>query len=526
MNARAKLLFLGICAGAHEHLWEWCQTGVLPTLQKLLARGLTGQVRNVPALYEQGTWPSFYTGTGPGRQGLHSWEQLRSGTYEFYRAYSSDCVRTTPFWDLLSAAGRRVAILDVPHSAPSKRINGIQIAEWGAHDSNHGFATFPPSLAEELIERFGRHPQQGSCDKHRTIAELIEFRDRLLRGVRSKVAITKHFLAQENWDFFAQVFTEAHCIGHQAWHLHDASHPRFTAQDRALAGDPVMRVAQEIDRGIGEILEGVGANTTVLILASHGMTAHYLPQFMLGDILIRLGVARRAALGPVPLSIRQVLDPVLTFGWQHLPQMVRGRLNTLRERTRDLVQLPQHEGPTPLDAAASRCFTINNNHTHGAIRVNLAGREPEGKVLPGADYETFVGQLERDLLDIVNVETGNPIVHRVIRTKDLYQGDGTEHFPDLLVEWRGDEPVGSVRSEKIGRLDKPYVYCRTGRHIPAGLFIASGPTIASRRMDRQVSILDFAPTFCEALGVDYNGFEGHSIREIVDPVKMHLSSVP
>jgi predicted AlkP superfamily phosphohydrolase/phosphomutase len=65
MKARPKLLFLGICAGAHQHLEEWCRTGVLPALHALQAKGLTGKTRSVPALFVQCTWPSFYTGTGP-----------------------------------------------------------------------------------------------------------------------------------------------------------------------------------------------------------------------------------------------------------------------------------------------------------------------------------------------------------------------------------------------------------------------------------------------------------------------------
>jgi predicted AlkP superfamily phosphohydrolase/phosphomutase len=526
MKARPKLLLLAFCAGSRELILEWSRTGVMPTMQKLLARGLVGQTRSVPALFVQCTWSSFYTGTGPDRQGIHSWQQLKSGTYEFYRAYTPDLVRTTPFWDHLSAAGKRVAILDIPHSGPSHRINGIQLVEWGAHDANHGFATSPPSLAQDVIARFGVHPQRGLCDADRTAAELAEFRDGLLRGIDGKVAITKHFLGQEDWDFFAQVFTESHCIGHQAWHLHDSTHPRFNERDRALAGNPVQDVYVAIDRAIGDILANIDESTTVVVMASHGMNAKYVAQFMLADILVRLGVAEPAAnppVGPLPVSAKQILDPVLTWGWQHTPQGFRKWLDPLRHRTRAIVKAPSRDALTPLDPASGKCFLINNNHTHGGVRVNLVGREPDGKVQPGQDYETFLDELSRDLLDIVNVETGKRIVNRVIRTSDLYRGDGTEHFPDLLVEWTCDAPVRLVQSEKIGRFNKEYVYCRTGEHNPAGMFIAIGPGIKPGRLDRQVSILDFAPTFCEALGVRFDGFEGKAIQEISESVKRRLA---
>jgi predicted AlkP superfamily phosphohydrolase/phosphomutase len=65
---------------------------------------------------------------------------------------------------------------------------------------------------------------------------------------------------------------------------------------------------------------------------------------------------------------------------------------------------------------------------------------PRARCNRGAEYEAFLEELSRDLLDIKNVETGRRIVNRVIRKSDLYQGEGTEHFPDIFVEW-----VGSIR---------------------------------------------------------------------------------
>jgi predicted AlkP superfamily phosphohydrolase/phosphomutase len=522
MKAQPKLLFLGMCAAQSDLIFEWANTGIMPAMQRLLSRGLVGRTRSVPGLFVQCTWPSFYTGTGPAKQGVHSWQQLKSGTYEFYRAYTPDFVRTTPFWDHLSQAGKRVAILDIPHSGPSQRINGIQLVEWGAHDANHGFKTAPAALAQEVLSRFGEHPQRGLCDADRTAEQLVTFRDGLLRGIDGKVAITKHFLSQERWDFFAQVFTESHCIGHQAWHLHDPSHPRFTEQGRAIAGDPVRDVYAAIDRAIGTILADVDEDTMVVALASHGMNAKYVAQFLLGDILVALGAAVPAA-PPRATKVKRMLDPLLTWGWQHIPQVCRQMLEPLRHRTRDWVATPSRDLPIELDPAAGRCFIINNNHTHGGVRVNLMGREPEGKVHPGAEYERFLDELSRDLLAIVNVETGKRIVNRVIRTSDLYRGDGTEHFPDLLVEWTGTEPVRTVRSSKIGQIEKEYVYCRTGDHNPAGMFIAAGPGILPGRLNRIVSILDFAPTFCEGLGVTFDGFEGNAIPEIAEPLKSRQS---
>ena len=74
--------------------------------------------------------------------------------------------RKPAIWDHLSHAGRRVAILDVPLSGPSRAVNGIQTIEYGGHDAHLGFQTTPASLAEELVSKFGpptNHPVSGNC---------------------------------------------------------------------------------------------------------------------------------------------------------------------------------------------------------------------------------------------------------------------------------------------------------------------------------------------------------------------------
>jgi predicted AlkP superfamily phosphohydrolase/phosphomutase len=173
-----------------------------------------------------------------------------------------------------------------------------------------------------------------------------------------------------------------------------------------------------------------------------------------------------------------------------------------------------------IDPARSRCFVVENNHAHGGIRVNLAGREPNGLVAPGDDLDRFCETLSRELLAIVDLDRGERVVSRVLRTDDLYHGEHRELLPDLLVEWSSYAPISKIRigSPAIGELAGEYTFCRTGDHFPGGMFVATGPGIAHGVLDRTVSIMDFAPTFCAMLGVDLNDVDGEPIRELVSPV--------
>ena len=518
---KRRVVFLGFDAGNKYLIQNWAAEGALPTMQSLLKRGLKGNTMSLPGVFTGVTWTSFQTGVNPARSGVHSWMQLRPGSYDLYRCLTGDQLKREPFWSDLSRAGRRVTVLDVPLSAPTKDLNGVQLVEWGAHDPQYGFVTSPPSLAREVEARFGLHPLRGTCNAGRDTQGYMKLRDQLLTGIERKTRITKHFLMRGDWDFFAQVFTESHCAGHQCWHIHDPSHPWHDAEQARAVGDPIKDVYIAIDAAIGEVLKHVDDDTTVIVLVSHGMGYKYGPQFLLDKILLRLGVAAPASyIPPAPEPrFRDHFDGPLTWAWQHIPDSLRALLQPIRNPLRSWMLPEERPRPPTIDPAQGKCFLVENNHAHGGIRVNLVGREPEGKVAPGAELEAFCAQVERDLLDIVDLDTGKRVVSRVLRTDELYSGDYRDHLPDLFVEWSSYAPISKIRigSAKIGGIEGEYRLCRSGDHFPGGMFIALGPGIGSGWLERTVSILDFAPTFARMLDVQLEDVDGRPIHELFVP---------
>ncbi len=280
------------------------------------------------------------------------------------------------------------------------------------------------------------------------------------------------------------------------------------------------------------------ADTVVFFLASHGMAHNVGADFLLEEILARLGaVKRRPAAAPTVTAGRAplwaALDPVVAAHglWRRLPRPVRAALKpALLPLYRSLGRGAAGPGPVPLsarlDLARSLCFPHSNGGLVSGIRVNLRGREPLGLVEPGQGVEDFCRQLTADLLDIVHVASGKPMVKRVIRTSALYQGEYLDHLPDLLVEWSEEVRVGSkavrddascriqVTSGKIGMVEGEYTYCRTGDHRPGGLFAVAGPGIPPGRLERTVSIMDFAPTLLNWFGIVHDDMDGRPIFEI------------
>lgn len=525
MTARAKLLVIGLDAASGPTIRAWAAEGILTNFAALIRRGRTATIRGVEGFFTGGTWPTLLTSTTPAHHGIHYLVQLVSGTYQYARPHQAEYIRAPMFWESLCKAGKEVAILDVPLSKLDPNIRGIQTVEWGGHDAIFGFRTVPPRLAGEILERFGTHPVPSDCDgAGRTAADFKQFVDILVRGIEAKARLTIELVGRQDWDLFLQVFTETHCVGHQCWHLHDPDHAAHDPSFIRQQGDPVERVYRAIDKAVGDVIAAAG-DPPVLVIMPHGIANWYGPHVLLPEILFRLGLAVRPA--PVTPQTRP-MDLVRAL-YRRLPEPIKALVR--RAKRPEIPAAPGSFGLPALgvDPKGTRCFVVPNGLAVSGIRVNLAGREPQGIVAPGEEVDALFHQLSRDLLEIRDVHTGRPLAKRVFRTSDLYQGPNLDLLPDFLVEWHdgvargstlvgdGGDPTIRARSPKIGEVEAINQYGRTGEHRAEGLLIAAGPGIHPGD-HLTVSTLDIAPTITAALGVDLPGAQGRPIREMTPSI--------
>jgi len=425
---------------------------------------------------------------------------MRKGAYELYK-YKFDPADWWPFWRRLSLAGRKVAVIDIPYDSLCDGMNGLHVVDWGLHNKQSDVAgIFPAEEAEEISRDFGMEDPVGYCDHYGSdVADMSRFKDRLLQRIATKGDMACRYLERGGWDLFLTTFDESHCVGHRAWHLHDPDYPKYDAALAGEVGDPVKAVYMAIDAQIGRLLERVGPETPVILLSGTGMGPNYGANFVLDEILSRLE-GNRPSLG------RRLMGPARRLYTSLLPSHVRARL-----RSR-VVHVEQSMIAT--DRARRKAFAVVHNDISGAVRINLVGREPSGRVNPGPELDAFCEQLTRDLMEVKNLETGQPLVQRVVRTSDLYKGDHVADFADLFVIWNKTGPVNRVGSPKTGTINGSFTGTRTGDHTPHGLFAASMAGLVPGHREEAVSILDFAPTVAALLDVDLPDVEGAPVPEI------------
>ena len=311
-------------------------------------------------LYSGAVWPSFHTGVQPGRHGRYFYRQLVPGTYR--SAPVPDALGTEPVWSIAGRAGRRTAVIDLPKAPMAAVPDGLQIREWGVHDPTGPMTATPAAVEADVVRRFGADPV-GPCDAYAAdTGGMRRLRDALVARIERKTALVCHYLTENDWDLFMAAFADAHCAGHQLWAVHDPGHPRHDAVTAGALGDPLRDVYAALDTALGRVLERVAPDATVVVLASHGMGAHYDGTFLLDEVLRRLEGLDTSDRPPAPERLQRA--------WRRVPGGVRARLAPVADALYDRLR--------SAGRAARKAFVVPTNDNCAGIRFNVTGREPAG----------------------------------------------------------------------------------------------------------------------------------------------------
>jgi predicted AlkP superfamily phosphohydrolase/phosphomutase len=503
-HSRTPVIAIALEAGEPALIERWCAQGHLPVLRSLRDRGAWRRLRSNTDISSGSTWASVNTGTGPGKHGMAFYHrQLRSGTYRLRKRYAHEIGRE-PFWEALGRAGKRVAVVDVPVSFVTPGFNGLQLVGWGEEGLNAPQSSWPSSLLRRIRARHGRHPLDGWFQRRpESLDEWRALSSRVLLGAQRRAAIIRELHAEEPWDLFLAAFAEPHWIGHYFWHIIDAQHPDHDPRVAAACTEGIRQTWHVIDQAIGDLL-AAAPGATLLIFSNTGMGPNYSGQHLLPEILGRLGLAGRHAPSLQPHGLSRLL-PGRYVGAHAIreisrvisPQNIERAKRVIPERlwddwTRWLLAL----GNTWKE---SRAFAVPTDAS-GAIRINLKGREPEGRVDPGAAYDRLCDELAQTLRELVNPATGGAAVSEVIKVADHHVGEQLDELPDVIVKWTGDAPIEALTSSRVGTVSGRLPDLRTGSHATYGFLLAVAEGQITRGVLPDADIMDLAPTIMWLMG--------------------------
>ncbi len=446
-----RLVVIGLdCFTPQWALEAWLDE--MPNLKGLLSRGVGARLRSTIPPITVPAWAAMMTSKDPGMLGVYGFRNRTSYEYDALSVANATAITARTTWNYLSRNRLKSLVMGVPQTYPPKPLNGIMVCGFMTPSRDVAF-TYPEGVKEVLDQAAGGE----------YIIDVKDFRtddkDALLASVQKMTAARfrafRGLLRADDFDFAMMVEMGPDRLQHGFWRYCDPKHRLFEAGNRHEHVLHDYYVA--VDAEIGRTVEAAGEGASIMVVSDHGAKA------MDGAICINEWLQQEGYL-------------------------------TLKERPESRTRLT----PDMIDWPKTKAW--GEGGYYGRLFLNVAGREPQGCVPPGA-YEGVRNELAA-ALEALGDEEGRRIGTRVFKPEEVYR-EVNNIPPDMIVyfgdlDWRsaGSVGVGSVhlRENDTGPDD--------ANHLPDGVFVWDPGDAGTPRKAERYQIYDVAPSILRFFGLE------------------------
>lgn len=289
MNNRIaqKVLLIGWDAADWRVINPLMDAGKMPHLQRLVERGVMGNLATLHPVLSPMLWTSIATGKRPYKHGILGFaEPTPDGVG--VRPVSSLSRKTKALWNILHQSGLKSNVVGWWPSAPVEPIDGVMISnhyQRAAKPLDEPWpmppgTVHPPRLVEKLKEiRF--HPSELVFEQVRPFvpkaADVDQDEDRRLAAVMKILAecVSVHSAAtwlveNEPWDLMAVYYDAIDHFCHGFMKYHPPRRSFITERDFELYSGVVEAGYRFHDMMLGTLLSLAGDDTHIILLSDHG----------------------------------------------------------------------------------------------------------------------------------------------------------------------------------------------------------------------------------------------------------------
>ncbi|WP_052891059.1 alkaline phosphatase family protein [Thermogemmatispora carboxidivorans] len=427
-------------------------------------------------------WGSLYTGLNPANHGLLSLPISGLTALVDHETGEPPALTCgTTFWDLASASGKRICVLNPYLAYPAWPVNGIMLAlspgdgSMSIAPEEHELSLVFPALPR-LTEQATRREQ------------LRTFYHELVSCTLQQAALGLELLQQERWDLFFLQLNALDMVQHLFWHYSDLSDPAYPGQSEHLTRIPSFyRLCDHI---VGEVRTALPAESILIVVSAYGHGRRSHQRVNLNEWLRRQGLLMVQAPGPrllerpFPVRARRYLplDELLI----HASPGTRERRPSARSQSRLIDE----------ERSLARAFSLGGDGPFGGVALNRQGLEEQGR-----DYEEMRAFLQEEIQRLCS--RGRPLLRWVRKREEVYQGRYLERLPDLLFELQGDFAIGD--DLYVPLLTTPAAR-RTvsGTHRKDGVLLIGNLLHHEPRVNdlHEITVMDVAPTVLSLLGIN------------------------
>ncbi len=492
-----KVLIIGLDGATPELLDRWVEENKLPYLKQIMEKGVYGKLRSVYPPISPAAWTTFATGYNPGKHGVYDFRDYDNTRYSCFAdtIVDSNSFAGKTIWDLVGAAGQKVGVVTVPVTYPAWKVNGFMISGYPTPDAGKSF-TYPPELGKTIPLVVGDAAFFKSATGHVLLNEM----NRLMHLCTD---VSLDLMEKDDYGLFIMVVGATDRAHHDWWKYIDPNHPAYDAEEAKLYGDLILEVYQAADACVGKFLEAIDDDTTVIVMSDHGGGSH--PKYYLNTnyVLRTLNLLQPSVKASKNSGLKGAFKQFyrtkirrfayLEKVYRSLPERLKRMATNLDSQTMMNLDV--------IDWKHTRAYRFPMYPPVEGIMINVAGRQPEGCVRPGEEYEAIRTRILEGVRGLRDPKTGEPIVLEAYRREELYHGERLETAPDLILVTQDQYKGGTGIDELISEVPLDVISKLSGVHRMDGIILARGPHIRRAAYIDGAGIIDVAPTVLYALGM-------------------------
>ncbi len=299
-----RALLVGIDGASTRVVGPMLEAGSLPNLAALAASGVHGTIRSQFPIDSPPVWNSIVTGVSPKQHGSPSFAYKDDQGEK--QLFLSTHRRVPAVWNILSAAGFSVGVVNFWNTYPPDRMNGVMISDHvlarevdgramisRAQAPEQGTTVYPEDWAARIDALLDDPtPLTGVANPFRNNDALPKWvlKHDLIRRYEEDGALGRIALAIERDlqpDLMMVLLPGVDRISHHLWGNLEPPEkypPRLRPDDDARAAGlgAVQDYYRYVDAILGLLLEDFGPDDLVIVLSDHGFEAGTALMYLTG----------------------------------------------------------------------------------------------------------------------------------------------------------------------------------------------------------------------------------------------------
>lgn len=484
----------------------------LPFFQKLMCEGSYGVVDSNLPLNSASNWTSLFTGKNPGKHNIFDFLAYDNSSYQ-PKLITNQSLKSNLLWNIANKNHIQTILLNAPVTSTPEPLNGIMVnGMLSASDQRYAY---PEAIANELRKQ-NYIIDSGFARNQNHEKYFAQIAKTLVKQEKTFQQLIEH----HPWKLAILTLNALGKAQHDFWHEQDKLEALYI----------------QLDSFLNNIFESLDDNTYFIVVSHHGFKS-VSKKFFVNEWLWEIGLLHKNITlhqSRLPDVYDLIFKDTLNDG--HFITNFLAKTGITKDNIRSVLPISIAEFLKRLVPWSvkkyfpaeyldivwdnTRAYFVSTNVQ--GININLKGREPQGIVEPGEEYEHLRDRIICELYRLKDPYTFENVIEEIYRKEDIFQGEYLESAPDIIfVPRKNDYYLDSCKRTCrlfIGPANDNYPV--HAYHDPKGIFFITGPDIKAGQKIPNIDIYDIAPTVLHLLNIQQNeDFDGRVIHRIFEEYK-------